>query len=388
MSLHASNISIWEKESFFAHRDIVIVGSGLSGLWSAWHLKKQNPALSIAILERGILPAGASTRNAGFACFGSLTELLSDINTQGAGKMLELVRMRHRGLQWIRETFDPNAIDFVCCGGFELIMQRDSWSRGLLADGMSTVNKLLANTVSSPTTFSFADEKIARFGFNGASHLVENKMEGYLHSGKLCQHLLQLVQGLGVTILNGIEVTGYEKVNNEFCLQTNPGVGLTATNLLICNNAFATTLLPGIDIVPARGQILLTSEIPALKFKGAFHAEEGYYYFRNLGDRVMLGGARHTDFAHEQTSIMETSGGIQEKLERFLQEVILPGESFSITDRWSGIMAMGSEKLPIIREIEPGVFCAVRMSGMGVALTPVIGKMVADMMLGHKTQAI
>ena len=36
-------VSIWEKESFYAPKDVIIIGSGLSGLWCAWFLKKKKP---------------------------------------------------------------------------------------------------------------------------------------------------------------------------------------------------------------------------------------------------------------------------------------------------------------------------------------------------------
>ena len=87
-------VSVWEKESFFAPRDFIIVGSGFTGLWSAYYLKKRFPEKSVLILERGIIPSGASSRNAGFACFGSFTELQSDSNTLGESEMLELMEMR------------------------------------------------------------------------------------------------------------------------------------------------------------------------------------------------------------------------------------------------------------------------------------------------------
>jgi len=45
-------------------------------------------------------------------------------------------------------------------------------------------------------------------------------------------------------------------------------------------------------------------------------------------------------------------------------------------------MGVGNEKMPILTEISPGVFCAVRMGGMGVALAPEIGKIVAEKMRG------
>src|SRR5215216_4473390 len=105
-------ISIWEKESFFAPQDIIIAGSGFVGLWSAFYLKKKKPNLKITIVDRGIIPTGASTRNAGFACFGSLSELIHDGEAMGTDKMLELAEMRYRGLGRIQKYFSKNKIDF------------------------------------------------------------------------------------------------------------------------------------------------------------------------------------------------------------------------------------------------------------------------------------
>ena len=94
-----TQLSVWEKESFFAPADIIIVGSGLVGLWSAYYLKKKAPNLSITIVERGLIPTGASTRNAGFACFGTLTELVSGVKEMGEDQMLELTELRYKGLK-------------------------------------------------------------------------------------------------------------------------------------------------------------------------------------------------------------------------------------------------------------------------------------------------
>jgi hypothetical protein len=66
--------------------------------------------------------------------------------------------------------------------------------------------------------------------------------------------------------------------------------------------------------------VLLTSPIKGLPFRGTFHADEGFYYFRNLGDRVLLGGARNKAFEEEQTTEMHPSVKIQEALEAYLSE--------------------------------------------------------------------
>jgi glycine/D-amino acid oxidase-like deaminating enzyme len=73
------NISYWEQNAWFDEIDVLIIGSGIVGLNAALHLKTKSPRLKVLILERGMLPSGASTKNAGFACFGSPSELLDDL---------------------------------------------------------------------------------------------------------------------------------------------------------------------------------------------------------------------------------------------------------------------------------------------------------------------
>ena len=372
--------SIWEKESFYAPRDIIIAGSGFVGLWCAYFLKKRYPKLSIAVVERGIIPTGASTRNAGFACFGSATELLEDTLNMGEEKMLELVEMRYRGIELIQKIFKSRAIDFEVTGGYELITPDDDSPVRDLQARIKTLNKVLAKTIHKKNVFEFSDKKIKKFGFKHVAHLVENRFEGYLHSGKLCQALLQLVHEAGVSVLNSMEIKGHERIGEHVVLYTDQQVHLTCTRLLVCTNGFAKQLLPELDIVPARGQILVTSEIPDLKFKGTFHYDGGYYYFRNLGKRVLVGGARNKAMEEETSSEMTTTDTIQREIENFLSTYILPGKEYLITDRWSGIMGMGPEKVPIIQKVSENIFCAVRLGGMGVALAPVIGERIVNMM--------
>ncbi|HTL09016.1 MAG TPA: FAD-dependent oxidoreductase, partial [Chitinophagaceae bacterium] len=374
--------SVWEKETFFAHKDIIIAGSGLVGLWSAYYLKKAAPAARILILERGIIPTGASTRNAGFACIGSATELLADARKIGEQGMLDIVAMRYEGLQRIKKTFSNKEIDFERNGGYELIAGTQYTRPKQLKNDLGWLNIILRKAIKDQKTFRIADKKIKDFGFKKTTHLVESRMEAQLHSGKLLQALLRKVQSMGVLVITQAEVKGYEKVNGRLLIQTNLAQAFTCSQLLVCTNGFAKTLLPTVDVQPVRGQVLVTSPIKKLRFKGAFHFDEGYYYFRNLSNnRVLLGGARNSSFSTENTAEMQTTDVIQGELERFLREVVLPKQAFTIEHRWSGIMGMGSDKMPIIKRIEKNVYCAVRMSGMGVALSPVVGDIVARQML-------
>lgn len=372
-------LSVWEKETFFAPQDVIIVGSGFVGLWSALKLMEKNSQQKITILEKGIIPTGASTRNAGFSCFGSPSELLNDVATTGEEKTFQLVDLRYKGLQQIRKYFTDEETGYDACRGYECFTD-DSADWKEVKEKLEWLNKKLQYVTGEENTFSIADEKLSALGFEGFDHLIENKLEGGLHSGKLVQALLRKVQSMGVQVLTNIEVKSFQQKNNTVLIETNQHFNLSATQLLLCTNAFTKELLPDADIIPNRGQVLVTNEIEGLAIKGTFHFERGYYYFRNLGNRLLLGGGRNKAFAEEETTTMNTTAVIQNELESFIKRHLLPNTSFTITDRWSGIMAMGSEKMPIVKAIDKNVFCCVRMSGMGVALAPVVAEQVATLM--------
>ncbi len=373
-------VSIWESESFFSHRDIVIIGSGFTGLWAAYYLKKRYPKKKVLILERGIIPSGASSRNAGFACFGSFSELISDAKTMGENEMLSLVELRYKGLEKIRKKFIAEDINYENLGGYDILSQENFQNVDYLRTKIDHLNSQLKEITGRQKTFQLNNSKIKSFGLGGSNHLVENKLESQLHSGKLLEELVKLVHSMGVTILTQVEVKEVETRTAHIQLRTNLPVLLTTEQILICTNAFAKTLLPEEDIIPARGQILLTEPIENLKIKGTFHFDEGFFYFRNVGTRILLGGARNKFFAEEETFSNDISQSVQYELEKFMKETIIPGIDFKVSLRWSGTMAMGKEKKPIVKKINDRIYCAIRMSGMGVALAPQLGKMVASIM--------
>ena len=49
-----------------ARADVVIVGGGYTGLWTAWHLKRLEPEARVVLLEAGVCGDGPSGRNGGF----------------------------------------------------------------------------------------------------------------------------------------------------------------------------------------------------------------------------------------------------------------------------------------------------------------------------------
>jgi glycine/D-amino acid oxidase-like deaminating enzyme len=137
--------------------------------------------------------------------------------------------------------------------------------------------------------------------------------------------------------------------------------------------------LPELDLKPARAQVLITKPVKNLKIKGCFHMDKGYYYFRNVANRVLLGGGRNLDFKAEETFEMSTSVKIQEHLQTLLKTKILPNQEFEIDRSWSGIMGMGNSKTTLLKQLDESLFCAIRLGGMGVALGTDVGQKVANL---------
>ena len=89
----------------------------------------------------------------------------------------------------------------------------------------------------------------------------------------------------------------------------------------------------------------------------------------------MLGGGRNLDIKKETTSDFKLNTKIQNYLTDFLKQTILPNQHFDIEQRWTGIMGIGDEKMPIIKSVSENVVCAVRMGGMGIAIGSMVGQL-------------
>src|SRR5690554_8125443 len=119
------NLSYWEIKSWLTNIDYTIVGSGIVGLNCALQLKQRFPNSNILILERGMLPSGASTKNAGFACFGSMSEIMDDLKSSSAESVFDLVKNRFNGLRALRELLTDKNTGYIPTKGFEVFTGKE-----------------------------------------------------------------------------------------------------------------------------------------------------------------------------------------------------------------------------------------------------------------------
>lgn len=369
------NLSYWEIKSYLTNVDYTIIGSGIVGLNCALQLKEKFPKSNILILERGMLPQGASTKNAGFACFGSLSEIIDDLNSHSEKEVFNLVKKRLDGLSLLRQTLSDKAIDYQQLGGYELFTESDIELYEICLTKQKEINALL---------FPLFDDDVFSFKNNSLKFKIIqeklnfNKFEGQIDTGNMMLTLTDLVLSKGIKILNSVTVESFQEANDSVHIKTSH-FEFKTNKLLIATNGFAKQLMDE-EVKPARAQVLITKPIKNLHIKGTFHLDKGYYYFRNIDDRILFGGGRNLDFKAEETTEMVETELIQDKLEEVLKTTILPDTPFEIDLRWSGIMGVGNQKKPIVKQLSNNVFCGVRLGGMGIAIGSLIGKELAELL--------
>ncbi|AVI50567.1 FAD-dependent oxidoreductase [Pukyongia salina] len=372
-----NNLSYWERKTWLSNIDFAIVGSGIVGLSCALSLRKRYPDKKIVVFERGILPSGASTKNAGFACFGSVSEILDDLESHTEEEVVAIIKNRIQGLTLLRKTIGDQAMRFYQYGGYEIFTSEDKSFFEECRSKIPYVNQLMKRAgFTQKEVFLFKNDP---FSFkNTQKQVVFNQFEGQLDTGFMMNSLIQKTLKNDIFILNSTSIDSFSVEKDKISLDLANFGEISVEKLFIATNGFAKQFFNE-DLQPARAQVLITKPIENLHIKGTFHLDRGYYYFRNVDNRILLGGGRNLDFKTEETVQTGLTELVQHKLEQLLSTTILPNTPFEIDSRWSGIMGVGGKKKPIVKKIDDNVFCGVRLGGMGVAIGSSVGKQLADL---------
>ncbi|MDR8393059.1 FAD-binding oxidoreductase [Aliifodinibius sp. S!AR15-10] len=356
-----STLSFWEKESFKQNYDLVIIGAGITGLSTALFYKQAHPRHTVMVLEKGRIPQGASTRNAGFACLGSISEHLADLEYATEEELKTRIQRRYEGLKLLKSTLGEEEIGYEACGGCELFTSKHPFEKA--EEQLPQFNELFSEITGESEVYSSCE-------INGYP-VIKNRLDGAIHPGKMMQALIRKVKDLGVEIrwnaaVENVQPTGFLLLDDD--------TEVAAERMLVAANGFARNLLPDLDVQPARGFVFVTNPVPGLIWRGTFHHDRGYVYFRNIGERLLLGGGRNIAKAEETTYEFGTNPMIKNYLNAFANQVLKLPEGWQIEHEWSGIMGFTKTKTPIIARVDGRLFVAVGLSGMGIAIGMEVGK--------------
>lgn len=368
MSYSVKNTSWWEQTELLTNYDFLIVGAGFTGRYIALGLAEKYPKANIALVDRSPFSAGASSRNAGFATFGNVTEMIDDLKTMSEAEVVNLISDRYEGLNWIRKNFKEADFDFRLSGGWEIFENKQQAENAF--DAMQQMNRLMLEATGQKELFAFG--KTQQLGFTCYENGIYNAFEGMLNPGRLLKLINKKIKQHNIEVLSGLEVTSVE----NGIVQTSQGYEINSSQVILATNAFTSSLLPKIkhQIVPARGQVFVTKPLKKPLNEGIYHCDDGYIYFRSLGERLLIGGGRNKFFEQETNSQIETNAEVINYLMDFVRTVVTPTEQPEIETTWSGIMAMGGSKSPVVERVDSQTILCARMGGIGVALSPIAAK--------------
>ncbi len=372
--------SYWEQDTYFKHYDIIIIGGGLVGLSTALALTKCDEKLNIAVLERGAIPTGASTRNAGFACFGSISELASDLNSMSTDELKALIQMRKTGLDKLRSLVDDSQIDYEELGGFEYFISGEEALHENCITRIEEFNKLVFDATGLAETFE--EIQSGDVGIRSKLSLIKNRYEGQLHPAKMVRALVDKVSKVA-SVFYGAEVASINETNEQLTIKLKDSREMSCDKLIHATNGFTQHLQEIQDVMPVRNQVFVTNPLATVSWKGCYHSSEGYVYFRRIGNRILIGGARHK-FEAENIGSFGMSGDVESYLSSFLTEQLGINELVQFEYKWSGILAVGSQKKPIIRQVSPRQYIGIRMGGMGVAIGCLVGEELAKLVVNAR----
>ena len=361
--------SYWEHESWLKPPDLLIVGAGIVGCSAALFYKEKHPDAEILLVDKGMMPEGASTRNAGFACIGSMSEHLSDIETAGLETVLGRIKRRWNGLNLLRQTLGEESIGYEHTGGYEIFTD-DELYQSCVAK-MEEMNGHMEEITGQKGVYSTKMYE----GYPA----IFNHVEGALNSGMLMRTLHRRLATAGVRVWWNTAVRSVDPGITEL----ENGLQLKPKNTLLATNGF-TSRLREEGIKPARGYVFITEPIAGLPWRGTFNHNKGFVYFRNVGDRLLIGGARDIAKEEEFTDEFGVNPKIKEYLIRFVNETLKLPSGWKTELEWSGIMGFTENKEPVIRQSAPTLYTAAGLSGMGIAIGMEVGKAVVGEILNDK----
>lgn len=352
--------SLWEHRGWLSGIDALVVGAGIVGMNAALALKKARPSWKVVVMDRVPFGGGGTTRNAGFACVGSPSELLEDLETLGEQATTQLVAMRWKGLEQLREMWGDDALGYVGCGSVEAFTSPALWEQTRAA--LPRLNALLANVFPSAPFH----EVPCPSGLHQLEGTIACPLEGMLDTTRLVQTLRNALDAHAIPLLTGLSLSTLSPCQDGWRVTTPAGT-FDVPRVMLATNALAAQWVD-VDVAPVDNHVLVSHPLSDLALRHTVHHDRGYVYARPVGDRVLLGGGRQWGLDAAQTVARLTAWG---------RTHLHP--EFAPAHHWVGQLGVGTDRWPVVKTAQPRLHIAVRLGGMGVAIGTEMGLRLADL---------
>ncbi|MBB3726887.1 NAD(P)/FAD-dependent oxidoreductase [Nonomuraea dietziae] len=371
--------------------DVAIVGGGYTGLWTAYYLKKEQPDLRIAILEKEFAGFGASGRNGGWLSAEFAGSRERHAKARGRQSMIDLQHAMFASVDEVIRVADAEGIDADIHKGGLIHTATNPAQRRRLHEELDELRAW--GYGEQDLRLLERDEREKRLRVAGALDATYSPHCARIQPAKLAVGLAGVVAGLGVDIFEGTTVT-----------QIKPREAITDRGVVRAEYIIRATegFTAGIEgqrrqWLPMNSSMIVTEPLPAdvwkhLGWEGReLLGDEAHAYIyaqRTSDDRIAIGGR---GVPYRYGSRTDDRGATQkwtvESLWRMLVKLFPAAADARIQHSWCGVLGVPRDWCSTVHlDHSTGLGWAGGYVGSGVTTTNLAGRTLRDLVLRRDTE--
>lgn len=368
--------------------DVVVVGGGLLGCWTAYWLARSGVA--VTLIERTAISWGATGRNGGFVRAGTAEGYADTVARIGREAALAVWQLSEAGQDLVGQVIAEEAIDCDYRTPGTLSLALDDAALDRMRAGLDSMpaDSLPGALLDRRGVQELIDTPLGP-EIAGGLYFADGAL---LHSARYLAGVARAAQRHGARLcLAGVD--GLDPIADGTIVRTSAGA-VRAGKVVVAVNAWTDELVPALagKIVPVRGQILAyePSRRVFTAGVGASVSPTGEYWQQTLDGSIVIGGCRGDapggDLGvREMTPTADVIGSIAAVLPRLFPELA----GLRVARRWAGLMAFTADYLPVAGAAPglPGVWVTGGYCGHGMPYGPRVGQLLAEAAMTGTTPA-
>jgi glycine/D-amino acid oxidase-like deaminating enzyme len=373
--------------------DVAVVGAGYTGLWTAYYLKRADPSLRVAVLEREVAGFGASGRNGGWcsALFPASVAWLAA--RYGEGRAVAQHRAMQATLDEIAQVVVAEDIECGFTKGGTVVVARTPQQLDRARAEVTEARRW--GFGEDDLALLGAGEARARLAAAGALGATYTPHCAAVHPARLVRGLARAVERRGVTVHERTPVTRIEPG-----LVTTP-LGRVRADVVVRATEGFTAQLPGLRraLAPVYSLMVATEPLApdvwdriGLRARETFadHRHLVIYGQRTCDDRLAFGGrGAPYHFGSRIRPEQDRDPAVFAALHRVLVDLLPPVEGAAFTHAWGGPLGIARDWCASVGlDRGTGLAWAGGYVGDGVSTTNLAGRTLADLVLERDTDLV
>lgn len=354
-----------------AAADVCVVGAGFAGLTTSLELARLG--VDVCLVEAERAGWGASGRNGGFVSPGFAQSLPQIIARCGLEHARELFQLSREGAGYVRRAIEAHQMQDVRPVAGYLHVQRHPDPQEFLK-----YRDLLAAEFDYPIEV-LGRGALSELLHSGRYHCAwsEHREGFHMHPLNYALGLAGAVQEAGGRIYEHSPALGLSRRDGIWTITTADGV-VRAKHVVLCGSAYMHKKVARLAscLLPVSTYVAVTEPLgprlhEAIRTRaGILDTRRASDYYRIIGDDRLMWGGRIT-------TRLSKPADLAAKMQRDIQQVFPQLGGFRMEYAWRGLMGYAPHKMPLIGQIEPGLWAATAFGGHGLNTTAMAGQLIA-----------